>query len=107
MSSTERTFLVTRHPGAVEWAERRNLHVDAQMAHLDPRILEAGDRVIGTLPVHLAADVCSRGARYLHLALDMSPQTRGRELSADALEVCNARLEEYWVQHIRSADVFD
>jgi CRISPR-associated protein Csx16 len=33
--------------------------------------VRAGDREIGSLPVHLAADVCVRGARYLHLSLDL------------------------------------
>src|SRR5207249_10984084 len=39
------------------------------MTHLDLSDVLPGDVLIGTLPVHLAAEVCSRGARYLHLTL--------------------------------------
>ncbi|WP_019627863.1 CRISPR-associated protein Csx16 [Thioalkalivibrio sp. AKL10] len=92
-----RTYFVTRHPGAVEWARRQGLAVDESLAHLNPEILQPGDRVLGTLPVHLAAQVCERGARYLHLSLDLPAEARGRELSADELEACGVRLEEYRV----------
>lgn len=91
------TFFITRHPGAVEWARRQGLAVDRQLAHLDPQAVQAGDIVIGILPVHLAAQVCARGGRYLHLSLDLPPEARGRELSADELEQFGARLEGYVV----------
>lgn len=89
---------VSRHPGAREWARRRDLAVDAWVAHLDPEEVGAGDTVIGSLPLHLAARVCSRGARFLHLALDIPAEWRGRELDAGELEAAGARLEEYFVR---------
>ncbi|MFP4696161.1 CRISPR-associated protein Csx16 [Thiohalospira sp.] len=92
------TWFVTRHSGAVEWAQRRGLVVDWQVDHLDPAELDAGDRVIGTLPVHLAAAVCERGGWYLHLSLDLPPELRGRELTADDMETAGARLEAYRVE---------
>lgn len=92
------TFFVTRHPGAIEWAQRRGLAVDRQLAHLDPAMVAPGDTVIGILPIHLAARVCERGARYLSLSLDLPPEARGRELSADELDTYGARLEPYVVQ---------
>ena len=49
------TYFVSRHPGAVAWAARRGLAVDAYLAHLDPQQIQPGDTVIGILPVHLAA----------------------------------------------------
>lgn len=91
------TWFVSRHPGAVEWARRRGLWVDRQVSHLDPGAVNAGDTVIGTLPVHLAAEVCGRGARYLHLVLVVPPKARGRELDADEMERFGARLEAYRV----------
>lgn len=92
------TFFVTRHPGASAWAARQGLAVDRLMAHLDPAEVGAGDTVIGTLPVNLAAAVCDKGARYVHLTLDLPPDWRGRELSAADMAACGARLEEYRVQ---------
>jgi len=92
------TFFVSRHPGAIEWAQRRGLAVDRQIAHLDPGIVAPGDTVIGTLPIHLAACIHERGARYLNLSLDLPPTARGQELSADELETYGARLEPYVVQ---------
>lgn len=92
------TLLITRHPGAVEWAARQGLKVDRQIAHLDPAAIHPGDVVIGTLPVNLAAAVCARGGRFFNLSLDMPPEARGRELSADELERFGARLEEYLIK---------
>jgi len=93
------TYLITRHPGAIEWARRHGIDVDRQIAHLDPAEIRAGDVVIGALPVHLAAQVCARGGRFFNLSLDMPADARGRELTPDELEKYGARLEEYIVEH--------
>lgn len=95
------TWFITRHSGALEWAARQSIFVDHTCVHLDIARIEPGDTVIGTLPVHLAAGVCERGARYLHLALEIPPDARGRELSANELEAFGARLEEYRIQPVR------
>ena len=87
------TFFISRHPGANAWAVEQGLRIDQHLAHLDTSIIQRGDTVIGTLPVHLAAAVCSRGARYVNLSLDLPAHWRGRELSADELRQCQARLE--------------
>lgn len=89
------TFFVTRHPGAILWAQRQGLAVDRQLAHLDPEQIAPGDTVIGVLPVNLAARVCARGGRYLNLSLDLPAEARGQELTADELERYGARLEGY------------
>ncbi|MDS4029342.1 MAG: CRISPR-associated protein Csx16 [Candidatus Contendobacter sp.] len=91
------TFFVSRHPGAREWAAAEGVAVDAAIAHLDPETVQPGDVVIGTLPIHLAARVCQRGGRYLHLSLELPPEWRGRELAAADLRRFGARLEEYRV----------
>ena len=54
------TYLITCHPGAIEWAERQGVRVDKLIAHLDPGLIQPGDAVIGTLLVQLAAVVCAR-----------------------------------------------
>jgi CRISPR-associated protein Csx16 len=94
------TWFVTRHPGAIEWASRQGIRVDRQIAHLDPADIQPGDTVIGTLPVNLAAEVCTRGARFFNLSLDVPPEARGRDLSADDMERFGARLEEYDVRKL-------
>lgn len=93
------TWFVSRHPGAVEWAARNGLTVDRQIAHLEIAEVRAGDTVVGTLPVNLAAEVCARGACYLNLSLDLPEAARGRELTTDELERFGARLEPFLVEH--------
>ena len=92
------TFFISRHPGTLEWAEQQSLKIDRRIGHLDPAEISPGDTVAGTLPVHLAAGVCARGARYLHLALDLPAHARGRELTADELARFGARLERFVVE---------
>ncbi len=91
------TWFVSRHSGARDWAVRQALPIDRYCAHLDPAEIAAGDIVIGALPVHLAAAVCQRGARYLNLSLDLSAAARGKELSAGELDTFKARIEEYHI----------
>ncbi|MDP2824002.1 MAG: CRISPR-associated protein Csx16 [Sulfuritalea sp.] len=93
-------WFVSRHPGAVDWARRRDLGIDVWLVHLDATRVGAGDTVIGSLPLHLAAEVCSRGARFLHLTLGIPAEWRGRELSADELEAAGTRLEQFFVKGI-------
>lgn len=94
------TFFVTRHPGALEWATKNGVVFDTHCIHLDPSLVEAGDTVIGSLPVHLAVEVCARGARYLNLTIDLPADLRGRELDAATLDTCRARIEEFHVEKL-------
>ncbi len=91
---------ITRHRGAIEWAEAHGISVDVWVNHLDISSVNPGDIVIGTLPIHLAAELQVRGARYLHLSLDLPAELRGRELSAEQMNQAGARLEEYRVIRI-------
>ena len=95
---------ITRHPGAREWAESRGLRVDFHVTHLDVHAIRPGDIVMGTLPVNLAAVVQERGARYLHLSLDLPPALRGRELSSVEMRQSGARLEEFRIVRIESEE---
>lgn len=89
-------FFVTRHKGAAQWAAGEG--IDAQhVSHLDLDMVQEGDTVIGTLPVSVAADVCAKGARYLHLTLNVPEALRGTELSAGDMTRLGARLEEFVV----------
>ncbi|WP_031433640.1 CRISPR-associated protein Csx16 [Methylomarinum vadi] len=89
------TYFISRHPGAQQWAREHGICVDIQLAHLDISDVQAGDVVIGSLPVNLVAELIRKQARYLHLVLDLPHAWRGKELSAAQMKECNARLEEY------------
>ncbi|WP_295401718.1 CRISPR-associated protein Csx16 [uncultured Thiocystis sp.] len=98
------TYFISRHPGACAWADEEGISVDRIIDHLDPAIITPGDTLIGSLPVNLVAEVCARGGRYLHLSLDLPAALRGRELTAEQMRACGARIERYRVQRIRISD---
>lgn len=89
-------YFVSRHPGAIAWARRhpwgKTLRV---VSHLDPENVARHDTVIGTLPIHLVATICARGALYLHLEMSLSENPRGCELTADDLDAAGASLRAY------------
>lgn len=95
-----KVWFVSRHPGARDWAARRGLRWDAEVAHLDGTAVAAGDRVYGTLPCSLAAAVCAAGAEYWHLELPLIEDMRGRELTADELDAVGARFVRYDVRRL-------
>lgn len=99
------TYFISRHPGAIEWASRQNLQVDRLITHLDLATVQAGDTVIGSLPVNLAAQVCTRGATYWHLSLELPAALRGQELSADDLESLGAHIDPFQVNLLTSGGV--
>ena len=96
------TWFVSRHPGALQWMQQHGPAFDCHVPHLDPAQVQRGDTVIGTLPVHLAAQVCARGAAYLHLVLEMPAQQRGQELSATELQALGATLQPFHVHPLKT-----
>jgi CRISPR-associated protein Csx16 len=97
-----RTYFVSRHPGAREWAGMEGIGVDEFVAHLDVGRIGRSDTVIGSLPINLAAEVCARGGRYLHLSLTLPPGLRGKELTAEDLQRLEARLEPFDIRRLES-----
>jgi len=93
-----KTWLVTRHRGAIEWMRRCGIRFDTHETHLDAKKVRQGDTVIGTLPVHIAAEVCARGARYLHLSLNLPASWRGKELTVSNMTAAGAMVSEYLVE---------
>jgi len=98
--TTHRVFFVSRHRGALAWVVAQGIRVDQLVMHLEPDDVQSGDTVIGSLPVHLAAAVCERGARYINLSMDLPKRLRGKELSQEDMTRCHARLEEFQVTRI-------
>jgi CRISPR-associated protein Csx16 len=93
-------YFVTRHPGAVEWAHQNGITVDTQVMHLQTDQVASGDVVIGTLPVNLAAEVCDRGAHYMHVSMTVPAVWRGRDLTAAEMTACGAQIEEYRILRV-------
>ncbi|PWQ99322.1 CRISPR-associated protein Csx16 [Leucothrix arctica] len=89
------TYFISRHPGAVDWATSEGHHVDEQLAHFDPKQVKQGDKVLGTLPINLVAEVNERGGDYYHLSLDLPSEIRGKEITAEDMKQYGARLEHY------------
>lgn len=97
------TWFISRHPGALQWMRSNNIHFDRHLTHFSNEPIAAGDIVIGSLPVQLAADICARGAYYWNLSLLLTEDARGRELSADDLNAYQARLEPFSVTFNKTA----
>lgn|SRR5690554_5901823 len=91
-------YFVTRHAGALEWLKSQIQAPAIHLDHIDEIAdIKHGDVVIGTLPVHMAANVCSQGARYFHITLDLPREWRGKDLTAQQLEQLGTTLTEYMV----------
>ena len=91
------TYFITRHQGAAQWAAQQGFKIDQVLAHFDPKTTQKGDRVLGTLPVNLAAEVCRRGGTYFHLTLDVPPEYRGKELSPQQMSQFGAQLQAFYI----------
>lgn len=92
-----RTILVTRHPGAIQWIHNSGIIVDSHCDHLDINEINKGDVVIGVLPVNLAAEVCARGGKYLHICMELPQVARGKELSSGEMAQFNATIKGFTV----------
>ena len=94
------TFFVSRHPGAIDWAKKQGLTVDIFSDHLDPETVNAGDSVIGNLPMAMAADICGKGARYFSLSICINRENRGKELISSNMDEMNCKIEEFKVMKV-------
>jgi putative CRISPR-associated protein (TIGR02620 family) len=94
-------YFVTRHLGAITWfLEMGHRARKIEMKNFDVAGVAPGDVVIGTLPVHLVAQVCALGGQYWHLAMEIPPQSRGHELTADDMRNFGARLQQFHVEDL-------
>lgn len=92
-------WFVSRHEGAIEWMKRQEEWcVDRWVTHLQPNVVESGDVVIGTLPIHLAAEVCNKGAKFFFLKVPQGEEHRGKELSVDDMQSLQCELQQFEVR---------
>ena len=94
-------YFVSRHQGALDWALEQGIKAQ-RIAHLDPTQIAAADVVMGTLPIQLACAICDKGARYLHLELDLPPEARGMDLTTADMKRFGARLTAFHIKRIDS-----
>ncbi|BFQ93346.1 CRISPR-associated protein Csx16 [Gallibacterium anatis] len=94
------TWFISRHPGAIEWIKKQNIHIDRFVQHLDVSLIQKGDIVIGTLPVHMAAEVCEKGAKFYFLSINMNFEQRGKELTVEDLITQGCRIVPYYVEQL-------
>ena len=102
-------YFVTRHSGALAWAEQNHLYFDLHLEHLvDLQQLKANDVIIGTLPINMVFQLNRKEIRYIHLSLEIPPQLRGVELNIEQLHACKATLEEFVVEkeELKISDLF-
>ncbi|MFY8299515.1 CRISPR-associated protein Csx16 [Pseudoalteromonas sp. SS15] len=95
-------YLVTRHPGAIEWCRQQGLECDQVIAHLNIALVQAGDEVIGTLPIPMAAELIKKGGKYFHLTVPLTADLRGRELSAERMTQLGCSLTQYHISRLHS-----
>jgi len=85
------TIIITRHPGALKWIYRHTGFKDVKHIQHASEADIRGNRVIGTLPVHLAA----MAGEYWHLTMDIPPHLRGKELSCEQMEQLGCKIVCY------------
>jgi CRISPR-associated protein Csx16 len=87
-------WFVSRHPGTIAWIKSQPVTVDIFCEHLDVNEINAGDVVIGNLPVPMGAAILEKGARYIYLSVALPSTLRGKELSESELNNLGVSLHE-------------
>lgn len=91
-------WFISRHQGAIEWIKQQEVQIDHFTEHLDIAEIDAEDTVIGTLPIHLAAEVCSKGAKFYSLSLNVAHEQRGTELTVAQLFEQGCSLQQFYIE---------
>ncbi|VEI57500.1 putative CRISPR-associated protein, VVA1548 family [Pasteurella multocida] len=93
-------WFVSRHQGAIDWIQQQGIHIDRFENHLNVDDIQADDVVIGTLPIHLAAQVCEKGAKFYFLSINVTAQQRGTELNVQQLNEQACSLQPFLIQKL-------
>lgn len=89
-------YFVSRHTGAINWIATQAGWEGAEVVeHFNPAVIKFNDVVAGTLPLHLASEVCARGGKFHFLQI---PQIAfGQELTADEMTAMGASVQRFHV----------
>lgn len=100
-----RRWLISRHAGAHDWCRSQGVTYDIASPCLtslkDGPV--RGDVVIGTLPLHLAAELSARGVRVVSIVIDVPPSLRGKEFDSEQMQRYGAHLAEYRVLRVQES----
>jgi len=87
-----KTFIVSRHRGAVEWLKNKGFD-GAVVDHISPSMVNAGDTVIGVLPILLVHELINMGVNVIILQLPAVPrEQRGKELTVEDMNRYGAKV---------------
>ena len=101
IKNTGEVWLVSRHPGAIEWIKSQESSIDHEVTHLSVESYpKSGDIVIGSLPVHIIAKLNQQGIRFFHVQVNIPSELRGQELTKEQLESLDGSLQEYQVSAV-------
>jgi CRISPR-associated protein Csx16 len=102
IENTGAVWLVSRHPGAIEWVKSQESSIDHEVTHLSVEAYpKSGDIVIGSLPVHVIAKLNEQGIRFFHIQVNIPAELRGQELTKKQLESLGGSLQEYQVSAVK------
>ncbi len=94
-----KTLFVNRNAGAQDWAQKNGFATAEVVESFDPSMVEAGDTVVGTLPLPLAAAVHAKGADFIALTMKPIPAAlRGTPLSAEQMDELGAAVQPMTVE---------
>lgn len=88
--------IITRHAGLVEWLAGRGI-TGAVVAQATPDDVR-GKRVIGALPLHLAA--LAESVTVVDMP-GLTAEQRGRDLTAAEMDAAGAALATYRVERVK------
>ena len=89
------TWFISRHEGAIEWVKQQNIQIDRFERHLNTSLVQTGDVVI-----HLAAEICQKGAKFYFLSVNVSREQRGTELTCDQLTEQQCSIQPFWIEKL-------
>lgn len=93
----EKNIIVSRHAGAIRWLKEKksleNSEIAEHFSAEDIQILAKGDKVYGTLPMPMVAEVLEQEAEFFLIVLPgVAFSQRGNELTPDEMEKAGAKL---------------